>query len=64
MLDSYLKKYRLKNNLTQKQMAEKLGTSQGYYSYLENGIKKPGINMINRIAKLLRLEPSFVRSLL
>lgn len=64
MLDSYLKKYRLKNNLTQSQMAEMLGTSQGYYSYLENGVRKPGINMINRIAKLLNLEPSFVRSLL
>lgn len=64
MLENYLKKYRIKNNLTQKQMAKKLNSSQSYYSQLETGSKKPGFIMINRIAKLLNLEPSFVRSLL
>lgn len=64
MLESYLKRFRLKNNLTQAQMAQKLKTSQGYYSMLETGSKKPGFSMINRIAKVLDLEPSFIRSLL
>lgn len=64
MLENYLKKFRIKNNLTQVQMAQKLKTSQTYYCQLETGKKKPGFSMINRIAKLLNLEPSFVRSLL
>lgn len=64
MLENYLKKYRTNNNLTQAQMAKKLSTSQTYYSQLETGKKKPGFTMVNRIAKLLNLEPSFIRSLL
>lgn len=64
MLEEYLKNYRIKNNLTQKQMAEKLGSSQGYYSKLENGAMKPGMNMINRIAKVLKLQPSSVVKML
>ena len=64
MLENYLKKFRIKNNLTQVQMAQKLKTSQTYYCQLETGRKKPGFSMINRIARLLNLEPSFVRSLL
>ena len=50
--------------LTQKQMAERLGSSQSYYSYLESGKKKPGMAMINRIAKLLKLQPSSVVKML
>lgn len=64
MLENYLKNYRIKNNLTQKQMAEKLGSSQSYYSKLENGTKKPGMNMINRIANVLKLQPSSVVKML
>ncbi len=64
MLGSYLKKYRLKNNLTQVQMAKRLKTSQSYYCGLETGSKKPGFTMVNRISKELKLDPSFVRNLL
>lgn len=64
MLEDYLKTYRIKNNLTQKQMAEKLNSSQGYYSHLETGKKKPGMSMINRIAKLLNLKPSSIVKML
>lgn len=64
MLQRYLKNYRIRNNLTQKEMAERLRTSQGYYCLLETGRKKPGFTMINRISKLLSLEPSVVRNLL
>lgn len=64
MLSSYLKKYRLSNNYTQEEMAYKLETNQAYYSLLETGAKKPGIKMVNRIASLLGVEPSFIRSLL
>lgn len=64
MLGEFLKKYRIKNNLSQEQMASILNTSQGYYSQLETGTRKPGFIMVDRISKSLNLEPSFIRSLL
>lgn len=64
MLKEYLKQYRLRKNLTQEQMSELLKTSQSYYSRLERGHRKPGIQMINRISKLLNQSPEFIRSLL
>lgn len=64
MLKEYLKQYRLKKNLTQEQMSQLLNTSQSYYSRLEKGHRKPGIQMINRISKLLNQTPEFIRSLL
>lgn len=64
MLNRYLKKYRLDNNMSQVEMAKKLKTSQSYYSRLESGKEKPGIQLIKRISELLKLEPSFIRSLL
>ena len=64
MLKDYLKQYRFKHNLTQKQMAELLGTAQGYYSQIETGDKKPGFTMVRRLAKLLGVSEDFIRSLL
>ena len=64
MLPDCLKNYRLDNNLTQKQMAKKLRTSQSYYSGIERGVIKPGFTMIKRISRLLKLEQSYVRTLL
>lgn len=64
MLGKYLKDYRLSNNLTQTQMAEKLETSQSYYSQLEAGVRKPSFRTISKLAKLLNLEESFIRKLL
>jgi len=64
MLGEYLKKYRLSKNLTQEQMAELLGMKQCNYSLLENNKLHPGITLVNRISKVLDVEPSFVRGLL
>lgn len=64
MLNEYLKKYRIRNNLSQKQMALKLETDQSYYSQIECGKRKPGFVMIRRISKVLNLEESFIRNLL
>ena len=64
MLGDFLKKYREKNNLTQSEMAEKLNTSQAYYSQIESGVMKPGFSMVRKIAKALDIEESFVRSLM
>lgn len=64
MLKEYLRQYRIKNNLTQIEMAKLLDTSQGYYSQLETGEKTPGFKMIRKIANALNLEAAFIRSLL
>lgn len=64
MLGDFLRKYREKNNLTQEEMASKIGTSQAYYSQIESGILSPGFTMVKRIAKALDIEESFVRSLM
>lgn len=64
MLGEYLKKFRLSKNLTQEEMAKLIGIKQCNYSLYENNKLKPGITMINKIAKVLEVEPSFVRSLL
>lgn len=64
MLGQYLKKYRLDRNLSQAEMADQLGTSQSYYSLLENDTRKPGIRLIRKISSLLGTEPSFIRGLL
>ena len=64
MLQEYLKQYRVKNNLTQKNMAKLLETAQGYYSEVETGRKKPSFHFIKKLAKVLNVEESFIRSLL
>ena len=64
MLGEYLKKYRLSKNLSQKEMAKLIGIRQCSYSLYENNKLKPGIIMINRMAKVLGVEAAFVRSLL
>ena len=64
MLSEYLKEYRLKRNLTQQEMSMLLKTSQSYYSRLEKGRRKPGIQMVNRIARFTNQSVEFIRSLL
>lgn len=64
MLGEHLKEFRLNNNLTQAQMAEKLGTSQAYYNRLEAGLKKPGFKLMARISGLLDEEPAYLRTLM
>lgn len=63
MLGEYLKKFRLSKNLTQEEMAKLIGIRQCSYSLYENNKLKPGITMVNRMAKVLGVEPSFIRSL-
>lgn len=63
MLSKLLKNYRLDHNLSQVEMAAKLKTSQGYYSLLEAGNKKPGLKLSRRICHELNIDPAFLRSL-
>ena len=50
--------YRKKANLTQKQMAEKLGISESYYCQLENGNRRMSLNMALDISAILCVNPN------
>ena len=56
-----LKKYRLDHNLTQPEMAVKLGVSIGTYNALENGRTELNTGTIDKISKLLRISVKTVR---
>lgn len=40
--------FRVSNNLTQKQMAEKLGTTLSFYSKVELGQRNPSYNFLTK----------------
>lgn len=54
----WLKEQREKKGLTMKEMAEKLGISEGYYSYIEAGErqKKMDITLVSKLADIFRLK--------
>lgn len=45
-----LREYRLKNNLTQTQVAEKLNIQKATYSHYETGINRPSIDTLTKLA--------------
>jgi len=53
---------RIKEHLTQKDLAEKIGTHQSAISRLENGNYNPSVDFLYRIAKALnrKVEINFV----
>ncbi len=48
--------YRIKNNLSQKELTQKLGISQAMVSKLESGDYNPTVKMLYEIAKKLGFE--------
>lgn len=48
-----IQRIRISKNLTQEDIAEKINSSAGYISNVENGHKKAGINTFMSIAKAL-----------
>ncbi len=64
-----IKKYRLQKNLTQKDLANATGLSQGYISGLEKGIRNPSLKALDKIAvclgiditKLISLEEAIIK---
>lgn len=55
---AWLKENRDKKGLTMKEMAEKLGISEGYYSYIEAGErqKKMEITLAAKLADIFHLK--------
>ena len=48
-----LKSARISKNYTQKDMAERLGTTQGAYQKWESGGREPNLETIVKLAKIL-----------
>ena len=48
--------FRMKLNLTQKEMAELLGVSLSYYSKIENSLRQPSFNFIKKFKKIIEAE--------
>ncbi len=46
-------RYRIENNLTQKELAEKIGTKQSAISRLENDDYNPSIEFLDKVARAL-----------
>mgnify|MGYP005775338921 FL=1 len=49
-----LKELREKNNLTQKEVSERLGVNKNYISMIENGTRNPSDKMKNELAKIYK----------
>lgn len=55
-----LKKYRLEENITQEELADRINTSASYISKIENKNINPGLNNIIRLAGELNICPSLL----
>lgn len=53
---SYIKEARNWRNVTQTEVAQQLGISQTYYSYIENGQREVDLVLAVRICQELRLD--------
>ena len=63
-LGDYLKEQRLLARLSLRQLAEQAGVSNPYLSQIERGLRKPSAEVLNQIAKALRVsaEVLYVRA--
>lgn len=53
MLGKEVKLLREQKNMTQAQLAQRLGVTQEYVSLLEKGVKYPGLNLGVALARVL-----------
>lgn len=51
---AYLKKRRHELELTQGELAQKLGVAQNYITYLEKGSRNPSLETLKKLARALR----------
>lgn len=60
MIKDRLKAIRLEKGLTQKQLAEMIGSSQPSYVQWEKGLRTPKEDTIQRLAKALEVTPDYL----
>lgn len=63
-LGEYLKEQRLGSSLSLRQLAEQAGVSNPYLSQIERGLRKPSAEVLQQIAKALRIsaETLYIRA--
>ena len=54
---NYLKLYRNEKNISQGELADKIGISQNYYCYIENGERQQNISLdlLQKLSKALEI---------
>jgi transcriptional regulator with XRE-family HTH domain len=64
VLGEYLKEQRVSAQLSLRQLAEQAGVSNPYLSQIERGLRKPSAEVLQQIAKALRIsaEQLYVRA--
>ena len=63
-LGEYLKEQRLQAKLSLRQLSEQAGVSNPYLSQIERGLRKPSADVLQQIAKALRIsaEQLYIRA--
>jgi transcriptional regulator with XRE-family HTH domain len=63
-LGDYLKEQRLASRLSLRQLAQQAGVSNPYLSQIERGLRKPSADVLQQIAKALRIsaEQLYIRA--
>ncbi len=63
-LGEYLREQRLQSRLSLRQLAEQAGVSNPYLSQIERGLRKPSADVLQQIAKALRIsaEQLYIRA--
>ena len=63
-LGDYLKEQRTQSRLSLRQLAEQAGVSNPYLSQIERGLRKPSAEVLQQIAKALRIsaEQLYIRA--
>jgi transcriptional regulator with XRE-family HTH domain len=63
-LGEYLKEQRLGSHLSLRQLADQAGVSNPYLSQIERGLRKPSAEVLQQIAKALRIsaEQLYIRA--
>ena len=57
LIGKNVKYYRYRENLTQKQLAEKTKSSVNYIGRLERGQHNPSVDKLEKVASALNIEP-------
>lgn len=60
LLGTNVQKFRKKNDLTQSQLAERIGISQKHLSDIETGTKFPSASIIEKLSKELSVPVAFL----
>ena len=62
--DSILKSYRIKNNLTQEELAEKIGITPRQVQRIENNTSDTKIKTLQKYIKILKIEDKDIITLI